>query len=470
MARVLIVYHRAPRGQWRSTYNSHLYGFRRFSDHDVFYLNTARPTVPKYLRTLDPDLVIFHYTFLAVRQVPEQFEQQVERIAFIRDLRCRKAIVPHDEQAHADLLCRLSRDFGVTHVFTPASTPEWPQIYRELDLDAVRFRTVLTGYVDEATVRTTAERARRHGGRPIDVGYRSWDTYPFYGRHGLLKGEIGRAFRERAPEYGLVTDISSDYKDALLGDSWFDFLLKCKYTIGVEGGSGVFDWDGTIAQRVRDYMRAHEGATFEEVEAACFPGMDGQFGYRLLGPRHFEAVMTRTCQVLIEGHYGGALEPGKHYIELKRDFSNLDDVLAAMKEDRLRAEIVERAYQDVIASGKWTYRAFADLVFGEALSGLDTMQLSRPIPNEHVLFLWNRLGGDRAWAALQVLHPRAVRGYIRDAVVLTVGEERIWRTLIRVHNLARRVTRRPPLSLEYVPTEAEVERRRRRTEREKDSV
>lgn len=465
MARVLVVYHRAPRGQWRSTYGSHLYSFRRFSDHDVFYLNTARPSVPNYLKNLNPDLVIFHYTFLAVRQVPVLFDQQVARIDFMKSWTCRKAIVPHDEQAHADYLCSLSKDFGVTHVFTPASEPEWRQIYPVLDHDKVTFRTVLTGYVDDETVRATAKKAKRHHGRPVDVGYRSWDTYPFYGRHGLLKGDIGRAFKERAPEYGLVPDISSDYKDAFLGDSWFDFLLKCKYTIGVEGGSSVFDWDGTIAERTRKYVNTHDDPSFEEVEAAVFPGVDGKFGYRLLGPRHLEAVMTRTCQVLVEGHYGGTLEPGTHYIELKRDFSNLDEVLATMKEDSARAEMVERAYQDVIASGRWTYRAFAELVFGEALAGISPSNQAARVPNQSAWLLWNRIGGDRVWAALQPLHPRFWREYGRDALVLGIGEERIWRLFIHAHNVRRRVQGKPLLSLEYTPTDAEMSRRAAKSKR-----
>lgn len=299
LARVLIVYYRDPTGRhWRSTYTSHLSSFQRFSEHECFYLNTAMPTIPEYLKHIDFDLVIFHYAFLAVRQVPDIFAREIERISFIKDLRCRKALIPHDEQAHADLLNEVVNEFGVTHVFTPASAPQWPQIYRDTDLERISFTSVLTGYVDDATVRMTAKRASRHHGRPIDVGYRSWWILPSYGRHGLLKREIGKVFQQRAPEFGLIADISSDPSDALLGDCWFDFLLDCKYTVGVEGGSSILDWDGSIAQRTRDFLERHEGATFEEVEAACFPGTDGTFDYRLLGPRHLEAVMTRTGQVL----------------------------------------------------------------------------------------------------------------------------------------------------------------------------
>ena len=456
MARVLVVYHRPLLGDWRSTYDSHVNSFRRFSAHDCFYLNTDRHAIPTYLTSLDPDLVIFHYTFLARRLYAEEFSKLLQRLAFMREWRCPKAIVPHDEQAHSDLLCQLVRDFGVTHVFSPAPSSEWARIYEGVDFDSVTFRTVLTGYIDESIVRETAARAQRLHDRPVDVGYRSWDTPPFYGRHGRLKGEIGRAVKERASAFDLVADISSRYEDAFLGDSWLDFLLKCKYTIGVEGGSSVFDRDGTIAQRTFEYLKTHDAPSFEEVESACFPGMDGQFRYSLLGPRHFEAIMTKTCQVLVEGDYGGALEAGTHYIELKRDFSNLDGVLRLMKEDSLRAGIVERAYEDIVVSGRYSYRAFANLVLRDALGSVPVPQRAGVSRHPSLLLTWSRVDEwlstrlllswnrvderlsmlDRDSARERMLVIRnSIRATFRPALSRLLGEERLKRLLARIRRL-----------------------------------
>lgn len=39
--------------------------------------------------------------------------------------------------------------------------------------------------------------------------------------------------------------------------------------------------------------------------------------------------MMRTAQVLLEGYYNGIFEPWKHYIPIKKDCSNLDQVFAA---------------------------------------------------------------------------------------------------------------------------------------------
>ncbi len=410
MARVLIVYHRAPGMMWRSTYASHLCAFERYSDHECYYVNSAWPRVPGYLKRLNPDLVILHYTCLAVRWDAAEYERQLAMLSFVGDLDCPKAIVPHDEHIYTDRLCRVVEQLGVTHAFTPAAEAQWHQIYADV-ADRLKFQTVLTGYLDEEAVERTAQRATNLQ-RRIDVGYRSWAVYPNFGRHGRLKSDVGRVFAERSPRYGLTTDISSDPRDALLGESWFEFLLDCKYTIGCEGGSSILDRDGSVHAAVQAYRADHPAASFEEIEAACFPGRDGELDYRLLGPRHLEAVMTGTCQVLVEGEYGGALKAGVHYVSLARDFSNIHEVLAAMKSDEGRAEMVARAYEDVVASGAWTYRALADAVLG------DTVGLDSPIAEERTrsdglramrgrvdAFIWGAAGRVRRWWRLVSLLP-----------------------------------------------------------------
>ena len=74
---------------------------------------------------------------------------------------------------------------------------------------------------------------------------------------------------------------------------------------------------------------------------------------------------------LVEGEYNGILVPGKHYIELKRDFSNIEEVLDIVKKDELREEIVQNAWNDIVASGKYTYRVLVDDVINNSL-GVNT--------------------------------------------------------------------------------------------------
>jgi hypothetical protein len=103
-------------------------------------------------------------------------------------------------------------------------------------------------------------------------------------------------------------------------------------------------------------LKERPETSFEELEAELFPGRDGELSLFAISPRHLEACATRTAQILIEGDYNGILEPDRHYLPLRRDFSNLDELLDVVASDRGRAEeLAEAARRDIVASGEWTY-------------------------------------------------------------------------------------------------------------------
>src|SRR5207253_10687300 len=54
----------------------------------------------------------------------------------------------------------------------------------------------------------------------------------------------------------------------------------------------------------------------------------------------------------------GVVQPYEHYLPLEKDFSNFDEVSNALRDiDRLE-DLTERAYSDLIASGRYSYRSF----------------------------------------------------------------------------------------------------------------
>ncbi len=62
--------------------------------------------------------------------------------------------------------------------------------------------------------------------------------------------------------------------------------------------------------------------------------------------------------MLFEGEYSGVLRPMVHYIPLKKDFSNFDQVVGLIGDPGVRAEIVENAHRDLIRSGRYSYEQF----------------------------------------------------------------------------------------------------------------
>ena len=367
---ILVIYYYKGEYPPRAATKDHLYSFLRYAEgHTCFYLNVALGGVPRYLRRVKFDLIIFHTLFFSSRWNRAAFPEVAARVATLKQTGAVKVALPQDEFLNTDLLCAFINKFQVDCVFTAAQESDWGTIYPDVDRRRVKFVTVLTGYLDGATLDKINELTRKIEARPVDIGYRAWRAPAWLGRHGILKTRISDLFREQAPQKGLVADISTRAEDTFLGDAWYEFLLRCKYMIGVEGGASILDRDGTIRARTEAYVSAHPGASFEEIEANCFPGLDGTLSLFAISPRHLEACATRTCQVLIEGEYNGVLRAGEHYVALRRDLSNAGEVLDLVARGEGREAMVERAYRDVVASGKYTYRTFVRTVIAEALGG-----------------------------------------------------------------------------------------------------
>jgi hypothetical protein len=309
------------------------------------------------------DLVVFETLFMCSRWDREVFRKNWQKVRRLREMDARRVALPQDEFISTDLLSEFVNDMGIDVVFSVAPPSEWPRIYSSVDSGKVKFYQVLAGYLDRRTVEKARTLWRIGEERTIDIGYRTAGRpYPWFGRHGYLKQKVAEKFIERAPQTGLAIDISTNNEDTIVGDDWYKFLLKCKYTLGVEGGTSILDYDGGIHEKTSEYLRQHPEASFEEIEAACFPGLDGTFNLSAISPRHLEACATGTCQILTAGEYNRILDAGRHYIKLEKDFSNLDEVLQCVADDRMRGDLTERAYEDIVASGKYTYEAFVNFV------------------------------------------------------------------------------------------------------------
>src|SRR3546814_18773585 len=64
---------------------------------------------------------------------------------------------------------------------------------------------------------------------------------------------------------------------------------------------------------------------------------------KCISSRHFDAIGTATCQILLEGRYNDILTPDVHYIRFASDFSNISEVMGTFRDERRRLEITEAA-------------------------------------------------------------------------------------------------------------------------------
>lgn len=418
MTNTLVIYYHRFTYPMRKTIEDHIFSFEKFHGSNFTFLNVAFG-IPSYIKKIPFDTILYQTTFLArLRWSDLPYEEWIERFLPLKDLPGVKAILPQDEFIGTERVNRFINDFGITKVFSVAPESEWHKIYCSVDHKKVEFYPVLTGYLDDTLEATIARLSKEIPKKDIDIGYRAWNAEFWLGRHGLLKPLIANIFNEKAPQYGLHTDISTNDKDTLLGLDWYRFLLRSKYTIGVEGGSSILDADGTIRKKVNAFLAKYPNATFDETEKACFDGIDGNLNLFALSPRHLEACVTKTCQILVEGGYNGVLKPGIHYLSLKKDFSNIDDILSKLNDEALREKITTQAYEDIVQSNAYTYRHLVDTVMNNCKT------VNRPRPTT-------------LWHALNAIREKALWGRIRAEVfvwknIKKYSPESIIRTIKRL--------------------------------------
>jgi hypothetical protein len=111
---------------------------------------------------------------------------------------------------------------------------------------------------------------------------------------------------------------------------------------------------------------------------ACIDARDNEIDMGQISPRVFEAAAQWTPMILFKGRYSGAIRPGEHYIELEKDFSNVDEVLRQTEDlDALEA-MASRAHDHLIKSGMFSQRGFVEMV--EAAVSRKHRELERTVP------------------------------------------------------------------------------------------
>jgi hypothetical protein len=204
--------------------------------------------------------------------------------------------------------------------------------------------------------------------RKIDVGYRGRNLEYYMGRGAREKFDIGVKFREKANGLGLRLDIETEESKRIYSENWYRFIANCRGILGVEAGVSIFDLEDVIYEGYQRLIAENPMMSFEEVsERLNFKSWEDRIYYRTISPRHFEAAALKVCQILYEGKYSRIMKPMVHYIPLKKDFSNFAEVIRAFSNPAVRRELTSNAYNDLIASGQYTYERFIRKSFDPVL-------------------------------------------------------------------------------------------------------
>jgi hypothetical protein len=348
-----LLLHYRPTAFWLTHYTTdleHVSAFPRHSRFHIRTLNTDEP-LPRRVAELDFELVIVHYTVPATGF----YSLTEDHLRWLKSSRGYKVLLNQDEDRYCGHRFWFVNEVGFDSVETMLEPSEYTKTYGS-HTSVPRIRTGLAAYVsgqmiaDGERFRTPDEK------RPIDVGYRGRKVSPVMGSGGWERYEVGRGFLELAERTDLTLDIGLTLDDYLFGKDWSKFLSRCKAMLGAESGVTVFDVDDRVMAQYEDLVDQGIEPTAENLTEAA--AAEGRIYCRAISARHFEAAAMRCCQILFEGRYSGVLEPMTHYIPLRKDFSNFDEVVRLFRDADLRRELTENAYRDLIASGRYSYERY----------------------------------------------------------------------------------------------------------------
>jgi hypothetical protein len=350
---VLLLYHHPPQ-QNAPTIMEHVDALPRHSEFAVWKLNSHHgcPALLKD-RAVDFAVVVLHYSLFG----PKAYQLDDYFRAFLSETRAYKIAFFQDEHHFCQDRFAFLNEFGVDCVWTLLEPEFWPEVYGKYTTVSKLVYTI-PGFASDTLSERAESFVKPDDERTIDIGYRGRTLSLYMGAGALEKAEISHEVAARADTAGLVADVAADETSRIYGDDWFRFLANCKGTLGTEAGVTIFDVDDTARARY-DELIARPGVTDEEILRELRP-FENRIFYRTISPRHFEAAALRVCQIMYEGKYSGAMQPMVHYLPLAKDFSNWDEVVRLFRDPEVRRELTENAYRDLIASGRYSYAAFAE--------------------------------------------------------------------------------------------------------------
>ncbi len=239
-----------------------------------------------------------------------------------------------------------------------------------------------------------------HQERPIDIGVRSYVYYPFIGDEE--RNSILQYFSKSKLPKPLKIDIETDPSKRLSSTEWARFLNNCKGTISTEAGSYYLEPDDMTVRKISKYIKnklpsrkkfllylnesrlkyllrnflnslgqntikntkkalidpnsVYYEVDFKDIYNKFFKNYSNPVNGKCISSRHFDAIGTKTCQIMFPGYFNGILKPDENYIPLNRDFSNISEVLEKFLSLDFRSKIVDSTYEYVMDCHTYNHR------------------------------------------------------------------------------------------------------------------
>ncbi|MFW0778064.1 MAG: glycosyltransferase family protein [Rickettsiales bacterium] len=232
--------------------------------------------------------------------------------------------------------------------------------------------------------------------RPIDLGTRTFRYLPYIGDRDRTR--IMEYFEERNFNPPLKLDFSTS--DRFDRTGWSAFLNSCRGTVSTEAGSHYMDKDDALVIAIRQHvLKGRKGVTlsgqsaiwrlgsrlpypvkamihklmrrgpithaavadekldYDEIIEMFFKNAEKCPHYsKVLSSRHFDAIGTKTVQIMFPGRFNDIFKADEHYIALAPDFSNIDEVIEKFRDDSFVKNMTDKTYEFVMDAHTYAHR------------------------------------------------------------------------------------------------------------------
>lgn len=332
------------------TISNYLEMFKRYSHNEITY-TPATGTATCKKDTLDNyDAVIIFYS---IRICFPHYLSHDYKMA-LKNYHGHKILMIQDDYDNTEKTRKEIERLGIQTVYTVVPQEYINQIYPQTRFVNVNFFNIMTGYISEE-MKNYPNRIPMNKRKYI-IGYRGRNIGYWYGNLAREKLEIGIKMKNICIDRGLNVDIEWEEDKRIYAEQWLKWLSSCKATLGTESGSNIFDDKGKLKKLVKRILKKYPDISYKEVFEKYLKPYEGVIKMNQISPKMFEAISLKVALILYEGEYSGILKPNKHYIVLKKDFSNIEEVLEKLKDDEYLQELVDNAYTDIMSNYKLSYK------------------------------------------------------------------------------------------------------------------
>lgn len=323
--------------------------FPRYDRTNEYVVHNCYYPCPPVLQRARFDAVLLMSTFMDWVAREGLKSEWLAQYDFLRAVDSVKIAFPQDDYWYSEVRDAFYTEWGVDLVFPVCPPSSWPELLPRFLASGREARQGFTTYVTDYT-RALAQRAQPLSGRKVDVVYRATKLPKAPNRFGVVKGQIGDRFAAALPGgHGLRVDISTEPKDLIRGDAWYDFVGGARAILGSNSGSSIRLRNHEVLAAVQRFQRDNPAASLESVEAQVFPLEDRGKAYTAISPRNLEAAALGTVQILVRGPYSDLLTPDEHFIPLEEDCSNIEDVVARLADQNVCSQMATRARNRLLA-------------------------------------------------------------------------------------------------------------------------